>query len=222
MKKKYITMKIWSVDNPKAGMMLEKRNAIIEAAGKVFLDSGYAESSMNRVAEDAGVSIKTVYRHFENKDDLFVAVIKVACIAFSDDDQNVEAEPAWFKHAPEKALKTAGESYLRHIIDKDHVALFRVINRDSHKFPELGKKYYQEVVSPRNMRMVKYLELWKNECKWEITDTELAANSFAALLRGQLFENILLGFAGPTEKEIIAHVDINVALMLHLLKNNQF
>ena len=215
-------MKIWSVDNPKAGMMLEKRNAIIEAAGKVFLDSGYAESSMNRVADEAGVSIKTVYRHFENKDDLFVAVIKVACITFSDDDQNEEAEPAWFNQSPANALKIAGESYLRHIINKDHVALFRVINRDSHKFPELGKKYYQEVVSPRNLRMVKYLELWKSECQWEITNPELAANSFAALLRGQIFENILLGFRGPTEEEIMEHVNTNVSLMLHLLKSNQF
>jgi Bacterial regulatory proteins, tetR family len=32
-------------------------------------------SSVNRIAEDAGVSIKTLYRHFDNKDDLFVAVI---------------------------------------------------------------------------------------------------------------------------------------------------
>ena len=30
---------------------------------------------MNRIAQDAGVSIKTLYRHFESKDELFGAVI---------------------------------------------------------------------------------------------------------------------------------------------------
>lgn len=215
-------MKIWSENNPKAGMMLEKRNAIIEAAGKVFLDSGYAESSMNRIADEAGVSIKTVYRHFENKDDLFVAVIKNACIAFSEEDEDVNVEPSWYKQVPLKAFAIAGEAYLRHIIDKDHVALFRVINRDSHKFPELGQKYHQEVVAPRNLRLINYLEKQKAEYDWKVSDTELAANSFAALLRGQIFENILLGLHPPTETELIAHLNKNVAIMVHLLESGKF
>jgi len=215
-------MRIWDDNHPKAGMMLEKRNMIIEAAGKVFLDSGYAESSMNRIADEAGVSIKTVYRHFENKDDLFVAVIKVACIAFSDEDEDLNVEPTWFKEAPFKALSIAGLAYIRHVVDKNHVALFRVINRDSHKFPELGKKYHQEVVSPRNQRLLSYLSKWKDECNWAIIDAEMAANSFAALLRGQIFEDILLGFQSPSDKELVNHVNKTVSLMLQLLESGKF
>src|SRR6516165_9354722 len=36
-------------------------------------------SSVNRLLAPAGVSIKTVYRHFDNKDDLFSAVMQAAC-----------------------------------------------------------------------------------------------------------------------------------------------
>src|SRR3546814_12752228 len=37
------------------------------------------ESSVNRIAAEAGVSIKTLYRHFDNKDDLFQAVMEEVC-----------------------------------------------------------------------------------------------------------------------------------------------
>ena len=54
--------KTWSADNPKAALMARKRAAIVDAALKAFLEAGYAEASVNRIAAAAGVSIKTVRR----------------------------------------------------------------------------------------------------------------------------------------------------------------
>jgi len=72
-------VKTWSDDNPKAALMSRKRAVIVDAALRAFLENGYAESSVNRIAKEAGVSIKTLYRHFESKDDLFSAVMEAAC-----------------------------------------------------------------------------------------------------------------------------------------------
>ena len=74
-------MKIWSADNPKAALMERKRTAIVAAARQVFLENGYAQASMDQIAQSAGVSVKTIYRHFENKDELFSAVMQAACRA---------------------------------------------------------------------------------------------------------------------------------------------
>jgi len=52
--------KTWSADNPKAALMARKRAVIVDAALKAFLEAGYAEASVNRIAAAAGVSIKTV------------------------------------------------------------------------------------------------------------------------------------------------------------------
>ena len=68
-------MKTWSEDNPKAALMERKRAAIVDAARQLFLADGYAQTSMDRVAEKAEVAITTVHRHFNNKDDLFSAVM---------------------------------------------------------------------------------------------------------------------------------------------------
>jgi AcrR family transcriptional regulator len=53
--------------------------AIVDAARQFFLAGGYAQTSMDTVAEKAGVAITTVYRHFNNKDDLFRAVMQLTC-----------------------------------------------------------------------------------------------------------------------------------------------
>jgi AcrR family transcriptional regulator len=54
-------------------LMERKRGAIVAAARQTFLENGYGQASMDRIAESATVSVKTIYRHFKNKDELFSA-----------------------------------------------------------------------------------------------------------------------------------------------------
>lgn len=46
------------------------RAAIADAAVALFAQQGFAETTMDQVAEAAGVSRRTAYRHFPSKDDL--------------------------------------------------------------------------------------------------------------------------------------------------------
>ena len=43
---------------------LEKRQQILNAAKNLFLKCGYHGSSMNQIAQEAGVTKLTVYNHF--------------------------------------------------------------------------------------------------------------------------------------------------------------
>jgi AcrR family transcriptional regulator len=56
-----------------------RRQAILDAAKQVFFEEGYATASMDRIAARAGVTKRTVYAHFENKQALFAAVVTGAC-----------------------------------------------------------------------------------------------------------------------------------------------
>jgi TetR/AcrR family transcriptional regulator, regulator of autoinduction and epiphytic fitness len=53
----------------------QKRESILNAAIKAFGDLGYDNTSMDYIAEKATASKRTVYNHFQSKDDLFQAVI---------------------------------------------------------------------------------------------------------------------------------------------------
>jgi AcrR family transcriptional regulator len=48
----------------------ETRTAIADAAVRLFIERGFAETTMDDVADAAGVSRRTAYRHFPTKDDL--------------------------------------------------------------------------------------------------------------------------------------------------------
>lgn len=52
----------------------EKHALILQGAVEAFLETGYAATSMDEVARRAGVSKRTVYRHFASKADLFEAI----------------------------------------------------------------------------------------------------------------------------------------------------
>ena len=52
---------------------LEKRQRILMAAKSLFLKYGYHGSSMNQIAAEAGVTKLTVYNHFQDKANLFIA-----------------------------------------------------------------------------------------------------------------------------------------------------
>jgi TetR/AcrR family transcriptional regulator, regulator of autoinduction and epiphytic fitness len=53
----------------------KKRASIIEGAIDVFISDGYELASMDKIAETAGVSKRTVYNHFGSKENLFQAIV---------------------------------------------------------------------------------------------------------------------------------------------------
>ncbi|MFI9327733.1 TetR/AcrR family transcriptional regulator [Kitasatospora sp. NPDC052868] len=61
---------------PPAGSrrMPEKRQAIARAASTVFGREGYTRASVDAIAAEAGVSKRTIYNHFGDKEKLFLSV----------------------------------------------------------------------------------------------------------------------------------------------------
>lgn len=53
-----------------------KQQAILEAARAEFAQHGYADASQNRIIEAAGISKGALYYYFDDKNDLFVTVLK--------------------------------------------------------------------------------------------------------------------------------------------------
>jgi AcrR family transcriptional regulator len=53
-----------------------KQKTIVQAAETLFLQQGYGVTSMDSIALQAGVTKQTVYRYFESKEALFIAVMQ--------------------------------------------------------------------------------------------------------------------------------------------------
>jgi AcrR family transcriptional regulator len=95
-----------------------RRQEIIDAAIKVFARTGFAETSVQDVADEAGVVPTAVYYHFAGKDELFDVALQsviteldeVVDKARTDEDRPAEALPAiitavwnWIESRPDHA-----------------------------------------------------------------------------------------------------------------------
>lgn len=63
------------VADPRDGAAHSRRDAIVAQARDLFLSRGYAAISMQQIADGVGINKATLYHHFRDKDDLFLAVI---------------------------------------------------------------------------------------------------------------------------------------------------
>lgn len=64
---------------PAGARAAARRESILDAAKDVFFDAGYQLASMDRIAERAATTKRTVYDHFGSKDGLFAAVVERGC-----------------------------------------------------------------------------------------------------------------------------------------------
>ena len=211
-------MKTWMESDPKAKVMARSRASLVKAAREAFLSSGYGESSVNRIAQEAGVSIKTLYRHFGSKDELFGAVIAGLCVYPADPSVDLP----WSEQEPEVAFVTMGVEYLDLILAPDELALYRVIVRDNVRFPQLSELYRTEALLPREKVVAAYLSRWAPRRSWEIRESSRAVSTFFALLQRDLLVPMLLRDPHPAAIDVHRHAERAAADMLTLIEHSAF
>ncbi|MEV4312120.1 helix-turn-helix domain-containing protein [Actinocrispum sp. NPDC049592] len=63
---------------------VERREQILDAATRAFARSGYAGTGLDDVAAEAGITRVLLYRHFDSKKDLYLAVLGRAMLRLSE------------------------------------------------------------------------------------------------------------------------------------------
>lgn len=107
------------------------RDAIIDAAERLFIDKGYHGTRVSEVARLADVSIGSIYVHFENKEGLYAALMERALdieAQYLDAVLDDETLPDLEK------ILALGEAYLQFF--RDHPAYFRMLMIPHEDVPE--------------------------------------------------------------------------------------
>lgn len=82
------------------------RSSILDAAEAVFHAQGVAGTSLQEIADAAGVTRGAVYWHFKDKGDLFNAMLERVCLPFDESSEAVE------RAAPDEALPRLREHFV--------------------------------------------------------------------------------------------------------------
>ncbi len=154
---------------------------------QVFLQQGYASTSMDRVATIAGVSKQTIYSHFQDKEGLFTALIErftIARVQHEFGSEELHGEPAVL-------LRHLAETILQNMSNPEYLNLLRVIIAESARFPELAKLYSRTVIQKGRSMLAAYFNAHP---ELGIVDPEATAHIFfGSLVSFLLSQEILYG-----------------------------
>jgi len=101
---------------------------IIEAATAEFMEYGYNDASMRRIASAAGMSASGLYKHFASKEEMFSALVEPACQGLTALYRQEEYEQRKFIDAGDLSVwETGRDASLAVEYIYDHLEAFRLI-----------------------------------------------------------------------------------------------
>ncbi|HUD86509.1 MAG TPA: TetR/AcrR family transcriptional regulator [Xanthobacteraceae bacterium] len=131
---------------PRRRRKAERPQEILEAAFGEFSRNGYATTTLDQIAEHAGVTKGTIYVYFENKEHLFISMVREFTKAAYDTVQGM-----YETHDGSTAdLLRAQFSFIyQHIVeDRRRREVVRMLIAEAPRFPELADRYHEEILRP--------------------------------------------------------------------------
>jgi AcrR family transcriptional regulator len=131
---------------PRRRRKAERPQEILEAAFGEFSRNGYATTTLDQIAERAGVTKGTIYVYFESKEHLFISMVREFTKAAYDTVQGM-----YETHDGSTAdLLRAQFSFIyQHIVeDRRRREVVRMLIAEAPRFPELADRYHEEILRP--------------------------------------------------------------------------
>jgi TetR/AcrR family transcriptional repressor of mexJK operon len=166
-----------------------KEQQILAAAKELFLERGYATTSMDMVAQRARASKTTLYTRFPSKEALFAATITAECEA-----RGMVFRPSDFDHLPiGEALHQIGRRFVDLICSPEAVCLHQVVTGEAARFPEVAEAFKK--VGPDRIiaAVAEYFAHAKASGRLDIDDPVFAAEYFLTSLKGMQHGDLVLG-----------------------------
>ncbi len=164
----------------------EKAESILDAASHLFMTEGMERTSMDAIAQAAGVSKQTVYSHFRSKDELFRA-----CITCKVDEYGLAAASLPPGASIDQKLAVTGRNFLTLIRDPEVMKMFRLMIAEATAFPKVSTSFHESGPQATVQFMASIFHAHLSD-----DDTPVAmqaAGDFIGLLKGEHFLALLLG-----------------------------
>ena len=188
-----------------AGEDPAKREQILDGAKRVFMEQGFEAASMNDITRAAGVSKGTIYVYFENKEDLFGAMI----------ERERRRITETIRHALDTGqpvtdtLAAFGTLFATHVTADHTIRAMRMVIAANHRLPKLCSRFFSATpINPVSV-LQDYLDRQVAAGVIACDDTAHAAKQFIELTTVGLFKHRLFG--AMEEVPSAAMIEKNVA-----------
>jgi AcrR family transcriptional regulator len=188
-----------------------KRRQIVEGARSIFLAQGFDAASMNDIARAAGVSKGTLYVYFENKEQLFQAIVEGECLVHAEGVFNLDPKD----RDVAGTLTRLGIGYVDFLCRPEKASALRTVIAIADRMPEIGKVFYETGPALGISKVAEYLQAQTEAGVLAIEDCELAAAQFLDACKSTVFMPVMFNFGQAPEAERMRYV-VDVAVKAFL------
>lgn len=167
--------------NPVEGRSAQKRRAVIAAAREVFLKNGYPGASMDEVAALADVSKMTVYKHFSDKQSLFIAVFTSAIEEAEENSRSLVDHLADSTDL-EKDLRSFARQHITLVTQPHLIHMRRMIIAEATRFPDLARTWHRTGPERGHAKLAEQLTKLAHRGLVQVPDPVLAAQHLNYLI----------------------------------------
>lgn len=182
-----------------------KAEAILGSAASLFLGQGFQGTSMDAVAQQAGVSKQTVYSHFANKEALFSACIQAKVSGYGFDETTRVDEPD-----VRQALLGVARRFVGLMLDPDVIAMHRVVMAEAASQPRIATLFFDSGPRKTKAAVCAFLQRHVDAGRLVIPGERLLYAAFQLLNNaiGVYQLQLWLGLRdGVDDAELSAHLD---------------
>jgi len=160
-------------------VQIKRRDQIIFAAREVFACQGYSQASIKKIAAQAELnSPALIYWYFDNKADLFAAVLADASMLLQEINSNHQLEHL----APEEALELLAKRFVDTFKCPSNKRMFRILISESINNSEVSNHFAESVILPVQDFLVPYFQKKIDAHLLRPHDPEISARAFVGTL----------------------------------------
>jgi len=192
---------------------------LLAAAMGLFCQGGYSATSIEAIAQAAGIGKKALYARYPNKQVLFSAVVDHLGARQSRVVDEIRADDDSL--SLEEALCRRAEAVLSASTSEEAIALHRLLQSEGHRFPELGAVFNANLARLIGDFTVYLGRQLANGRLAEIEPATIAV-MFVFAIFGDLANRILFQVPIPSPNEISAYAkNISVLFARALMPSSQ-
>jgi len=141
-----------SVTTPPAARRGGSREAIVDAAERLFLERGFGAVSMDELAAAAGVARRTLYNQFASKEEIFREML----LRVSRQLENAFPPGIETQGDVDEVLRMIARIILDLHKNPEYLGFLRMVVADSRQFPWIAKEF-AALMDPQTERLTRYL-----------------------------------------------------------------
>src|SRR3546814_566116 len=199
-------------DAPTGNRMKVGREALLDAAGAIFFEQGYAATRIDDIIERAGGSKRNIYVEFGSKEGLFTAIVSqhaeraVAALSLGDPSAG----------SLKDMLLAFGRQLLDISLSPALVGVYRIAATEYARFPDLVRQFYELGPGLASRTLAEVLSAAQARGEIEPCDAGAAADLFVGMIRSNVHLQVILALRdAPGEAERAALVASAVEIFLN-------